>query len=165
LAGLLDDNAQSCDPTGDMIVVRYADDFIVGFQHESDARRFRDEMRERLRGFAPTLHPDKTRLIEFGRFAADRRARRGLGKPETFKFLGFTFICGRSRQGRFLLKRKSRGDRMRAKLKEIKKELRLRMHQPIAAQGAWLGHVVNGYFNVSAVVIPPSVGADDGRLC
>jgi len=137
--------------TGDMIVVRYADDFIVGFQHESDARRFRDEMRERLRGFALTLHPDKTRLIEFGRFAADRRARRGLGKPETFKFLGFTFICGRSRQGRFLLKRKSRGDRMRAKLKEIKKELRLRMHQPIAAQGAWLGHVVSGYFNYHAV--------------
>ena len=99
-----------------MIIVRYADDFIVGFQHESDARRFLDEMQMRLQGFALSLHPGKTRLIEFGRFAADRRAQRGLGKPETFKFLGFTFICGRSRQGRFLLKRKSRGDRMRAKL-------------------------------------------------
>jgi group II intron reverse transcriptase/maturase len=136
---------------GDTIIVRYADDFIVGFQHESDARRFLDAMRERLAKFALSLHPDKTRLIEFGRFAADRRARRGLGKPETFKFLGFTFICGKSRQGRFLLKRKSRGDRMRAKLQEIKEELRLRMHQPIPAQGKWLGHVVSGYFNYHAV--------------
>jgi group II intron reverse transcriptase/maturase len=137
--------------TGDMIIVRYADDFIVGFQHESDARRFLDEMQKRLRGFALSQHPDKTRLIEFGRFAADRRAQRGLGKPETFKFLGFTFICGRSRQGRFMLKRKSRADRMRAKLAAIKKELRLRMHQPIAVQGKWLGQVVSGYFNYHAV--------------
>ena len=87
-------------------------------------------MGERLEKFALSLHPDKTRLIEFGRFAADRRARRGFGMPETFKFLGFTFICGKSRQGRFLLKRKSRGDRMGAKLQEIKEELRLRMHRP-----------------------------------
>src|SRR6476659_3440402 len=100
--------------TGDMIIVRYADDFIVGCQHESDARRFLDAMRERLRGFALSLHPEKTRLIEFGRFATKQRARRQLGKPETFQFLGFTFICGQSRRGRFLLKRKSRGDRMRA---------------------------------------------------
>src|SRR5882757_4510840 len=137
--------------TGDMIIVRYADDFIVGFQHENDARRFLDEMQKRLQGFALSLHPDKTRLIEFGRFAADRRAQRGLGKPETFKFLGFTFICGRCRQGRFMLKRKSRADRMRAKLMVIKKELRLRMHQPIAVQGKWLGQVVSGYFNYHAV--------------
>ena len=90
---------------GDMIIVRYADDIIVGFEHETDARRFLDAMRERLEKFALSLHPDKTRLIEFGRYAADRRDRRGLGKPESFSFLGFTFICGKSRQGTFQLKR------------------------------------------------------------
>src|SRR6266542_1115851 len=84
--------------TGDMIIVRYADDFMVGFEHEDDARRFLDEMRERLQKFALSLHPEKTRIIEFGRFAAERRQRRGLGKPETFNFLGFTFICGKTRQ-------------------------------------------------------------------
>lgn len=137
--------------TGDMIIVRYADDIIVGFQHKSDARRFWDAMRERLAEFSLSLHPDKTRLIEFGRFAADQRARRGLGKPETFKFLGFTFICGRSRQGRFALQRKTRGDRMRAKLKEIKKEMRRRMHQTIPEQGNWLRQVVTGFFAYHAV--------------
>jgi RNA-directed DNA polymerase len=137
--------------TGDMIIVRYADDFIVGLQHESDARRFLDAMRERLREFALSLHSDKTRLIEFGRFAADRRAQRGLGKPETFNFLGFTFICGKSRRGKFLVARKSRSDRMRAKLKDIKKGLRLRMHEPIPIQGKWLARVVGGYFNYHAV--------------
>ena len=137
--------------TGDMIIVRYADDIIVGFEREDDARRFLDAMRERLGKFALTLHPDKTRLIEFGRHAADRRARRGLGKPETFQFLGFTFICGKSRKGRFLLKRKSRRDRMRAKLKAIKQELKRRMHQPIPVQGRWLGQVVKGWFNYHAV--------------
>src|SRR5271163_13135 len=105
--------------TGDMIIVRYADDFIVGFQHEADARRFLDEMRERLQEFALSLHLEKTRLIEFGRFAAASRKRRGLGKPESFNFLGFTFICGKSRRGTFLLKRKTRRDRMRAKLRAI----------------------------------------------
>ncbi len=99
---------------------------IVGCQHESDARRFLDAMCERLRGFALSLHPEKTRLIEFGRFASKQRARRQAGKPETFQFLGFTFICGQSRRGRFLLKRKSRGDRMRTKLKEVKEEMRWR---------------------------------------
>jgi RNA-directed DNA polymerase len=137
--------------TGDMIFVRYADDFIVGFQHESDARRFLDEMRERLGKFALTLHPEKTRLIEFGRFAAERRWRRGLGKPETFNFLGFTFICGKTRSGKFQIKRKTRTDRMRAKLKMIKQEMWQRMHQPIPAQGKWLWYVVNGYFNYHAV--------------
>jgi RNA-directed DNA polymerase len=137
--------------TGDMIFVRYADDFIVGFQHESDARRFLDEMRERLRKFALTLHPEKTRLIEFGRFAAERRQRRGLGKPETFNFLGFTFICGKTRAGKFQIKRKTRADRMRAKLKMIKAEMWRRMHQPIPEQGKWLWYVVNGYFNYHAV--------------
>ena len=136
---------------GDMIFVRYADDFIVGFQHESDARRFLDEMRERLREFALSLHPEKTRLIEFGRFAAERRKRRELGKPETFNFLGFTFICGKTRAGKFQIKRKTRRDRMRAKLKMIKEEMWWRMHQPIPAQGKWLWYVVNGYFNYHAV--------------
>src|ERR1700758_3226697 len=137
--------------TGDMIIVRYADDFIVGFQHESDAQRFLDEMRKRLGEFALSLHPEKTRLIEFGRFAAERRKRRGLGKPETFKFPGFTFICGKTRQGKFQIKRKTRGDRMRAKLREIKETLRQRMHQSIPTQGKWLGRVVRGYFNYHAV--------------
>ena len=113
--------------TGDMIIVRYADDFIVGFQYEGDARRFLDEMRERLGKFALSLHPEKTRLIEFGRFAAERRKRRGLGKPETFNFLGFTFICSKSRRGKFQIKRKSRRDRMRAKLQAIQQELRRRI--------------------------------------
>jgi RNA-directed DNA polymerase len=137
--------------TGDMIIVRYADDIVIGFQHESDARRFWGAMRERLRKFSLSLHPDKTRLIRFGRFAAAQRAERGLGKPETFKFLGFTLICGQTRQGRFALQRKSRGDRMRAKLQEIKKELRRRMHQPIPQQGNWLRQVVTGYFAYHAV--------------
>src|SRR5215203_625413 len=137
--------------TGNMIIVRYADDFIIGFQHENDARRFLDEMRERLGKFALTLHPEKTRLIEFGRFAAERRQRRGLGKPETFNFLGFTFICGKTRAGKFQIKRKTRRDRMRAKLKMIKAEMWRRMHQPIPVQGRWLGRVVRGYFNYYAV--------------
>ncbi len=137
--------------TGDMILVRYADDIVVGFERASDARRFLEAMRERFGEFALTLHPEKTRLIEFGRFAADNRRRRGLGKPETFHFLGFTFICSTSRQGAFLIKRKSRADRLRTKLKEIKKELRRRMHQPIAQQGRWLRRVVQGYFNYFAV--------------
>jgi group II intron reverse transcriptase/maturase len=137
--------------TGDMIFVRYADDFIVGFQHERDACRFLDEMRERLGKFALTLHPEKTRLIEFGRFAAERRKRRGLGKPETFNFLGFTFICGKTRAGKFQIKRKTRADRMRAKLKMVQEEMRRRMHQRIPDQGKWLCYVVSGYFNYHAV--------------
>jgi group II intron reverse transcriptase/maturase len=137
--------------TGDMIMVRYADDIIVGFQHESDARRFWDAMRERLRKFSLTLHPDKTRLIAFGRFAAQNRAKRGLGKPETFKFLGFVFICGKSRRGDFQIRRKSRRDRMRAKLREIKEALRQRRHRPIPETGKWLAQVVAGYFAYHAV--------------
>src|SRR5258705_2691689 len=112
-----------------MIIVRYADDFIVGFEHESDARRFLDEMRERLQEFALSLHSEKTRLIEFGRLAAANRKRRG--KPETFTFLGFTFICSKTRRGKFQIKRKSRRDRMQAKLQAIKQEFRRSMHQPI----------------------------------
>ncbi len=104
--------------TGDMIIVRYADDFIVGFEHESDARRFLDAMRARLQEVALSLHPEKTRLIAFGRHAAANREQHGLGKPETFNFLGFTFICGKTRRGGFLIHRKTRRDRMRAKLKD-----------------------------------------------
>ena len=115
--------------TGDMIIVRYADDIVIGFEHEADARRFWDAMRERLREFSLTLHPDKTRLIEFGRHAARNREKRGLGKPETFTFLGFVLICGKSRRGDFQIRRKSRRDRMRAKLREIKEGLRQRWHR------------------------------------
>jgi RNA-directed DNA polymerase len=134
-----------------MIIVRYADDIVVGFQHETDACRFLDMMRDRLEEFSLTLHPEKTRLIEVGRHAAKNRKRRGLGKPETFTFLGFTFICGTSRRGYFLIHRKSRRDRMTTKLKEIKEELRRRMHQPIPEQGKWLKQVVTGYFAYHAV--------------
>ena len=121
--------------TGDMIIVRYADDIVVGFQHEADGQRFLSMMRDRLQEFALQLHPDKTRLIEFGRYAAQTRHRKGLGKPETFNFLGFTHICGKTRLGRFQILRKSRRDRRIAKLKEIKNELRRRMHWPIPEQG------------------------------
>ena len=121
--------------TGDMIIVRYADDIVVGFQHEAAGQRFLSMMRDRLQEFALQLHPDKTRLIEFGRYAAQTRHRKGLGKPETFNFLGFTHICGKTRLGRFQILRKSRRDRRIAKLKEIKNELRRRMHWPIPEQG------------------------------
>ncbi len=137
--------------TGDMIIVRYADDIVVGFEHEDDAQRFWDAMRARLQEFSLSLHPKKTRLIAFGRHVAIDRARRGLGKPETFNFLGFTFICGKSRRGKFLLMRKTRRDRMRAKLAEIKEEMRRRRHQPIPEQGGWLEQVVTGFFNYHAV--------------
>ena len=136
---------------GQVIIVRYADDTVVGFEHEAEAERFLADLRQRMEKFALSLHPDKTRLIEFGRFAAGNRARRGLGKPETFNFLGFTHISGRSRKGGFQLKRKSRRDRMRAKLREIKETLRQRMHDSIPQQGRWLGQVVRGYFNYHAV--------------
>jgi RNA-directed DNA polymerase len=137
--------------TGDIVIVRYADDVVVGFQHAADARRFQDAMRARFEEFSLTLHPEKTRLIEFGRYAASNRERRGLGKPETFTFLGFTFICGITQRGQFQLKRHTRRDRMRNKLKEIKEELRRRMHQPIPEQGLWLRRVVTGFFNYHAV--------------
>ncbi|WP_424945418.1 group II intron reverse transcriptase/maturase [Brucella anthropi] len=132
--------------TGDMIIVRYADDIVVGFQYEADARRFRNMMRERLLEFSLQLNPDKTRLIRFGRFAALTREKKGLGKPETFNFLGFTHICGKDRQGRFQIRRKSRIDRRRAKLKEVRNELQRRMHHSIPAQGKWLKQVMKGYF-------------------
>jgi group II intron reverse transcriptase/maturase len=136
---------------GNMILVRYADDLVIGFEHEADALRFLDAMRTRLEEFALSLHPDKTRLIEFGRFAATNRKRRGLDKPETFQFLGFVFICGKSRKGLFQIKRKTRRDRMQSKLAEIKEELRHRRHQPIPVQGSWLRQVVTGHFAYYAV--------------
>jgi len=137
--------------SGAMIIVRYADDLVVGFEHEADARHFLDDMRQRLAVFALSLHPDKTRIIEFGRHAAANRASRGLGKPETFNFLGFTFACGKTRSGKFQIKRNTRADRVRAKLREIKGKLRRCMHQPIPDQGEWLKQVVRGYFNYFAV--------------
>jgi len=136
---------------GQVIIVRYADDIVVGFEHEAEAKRFRVDLQQRMEKFALSLHPEKTRLIEFGRFAAKDRARRGLGKPETFNFLGFTHISGRSRKGGFQLKRKSRRDRMRAKLRELKEALRRCMHDSIPEQGRWLAQVVRGYFNYHAV--------------
>jgi RNA-directed DNA polymerase len=136
---------------GEVIVVRFADDVVLGFEHRDDAERFWADLRERLARFGLELHPDKTRLIEFGRFAAERRRARGAGKPETFEFLGLTHICARSRSGRFKLKRVTSKKRMRAKLREVKTELRRRWHQPIPDQGRWLGAVVRGHLNYYAV--------------
>jgi len=137
--------------SGHVIVVRFADDIVAGFEHEADARRFWDAMRSRFEQFGLALHEEKTRLLEFGRYAAERRRLRGLGKPETFNFLGFTFICGRSRRGAFQLHRKTRADRMRAKLREIQDELRRCMHTAIPDQGRWLQSVVRGFFAYHAV--------------
>ena len=136
---------------GNVIILRFADDIVVGFRHEADARRFWEAMRVRFEQFSLALHPDKTRLLEFGRHAAANRQQRGLGKPETFTFLGFIHICGKSRRGAFQLQRKTRGDRMRAKLREIKEQLRERMHEPIPEQGRWLKQVVTGFFAYHAV--------------
>ncbi len=137
--------------TGDMIMVRYADDIIVGFQHESDARRFWNDMRDRLGEFSLSLHSDKTRLIEFGRFAAQNCEKRRRSGPETFKFLGFVLICDKSRGGVFRVRRKSRRDRMRATLRDIKEPLRRRINRPIPETGKWLASVVSGYFAYHAV--------------
>lgn len=136
---------------GDVIIVRYADDFVVGFQYRDDAVRFRGELEERLRTFNLELHPDKTRLIEFGRFAAENRKKRGDGKPESFDFLGFTHICGKDRRGRFQLKRKTMRKKLRAKLQAIKLELRRRLHWPVPEVGAWLGRVLTGHYRYYAV--------------
>ena len=131
---------------GDMIVVRFADDIVLGFQNPSDAERFRQALAERLGKFGLELHPDKTRLLEFGRYAAANRKRRGLGKPETFDFLGFTHICAKKRSnGRFTVLRQTVRKRLQAKLSEVKAELRRRMHDPIPQVGNWLGAVVRGH--------------------
>ena len=136
---------------GDVIVVRYADDIIMGFQCKDDAERFLVELRERFRCFNLELHPDKTRLLEFGRFAAERRKKRGQRKPETFDFLGFTHMCSQKRNGGFTVRRKTMRKKMRAKLQEIKKELKRRMHEPIRKVGAWLRRVLEGHYNYYAV--------------
>ena len=136
---------------GDVIIVRFADDFTVGFQHRQDAEKFLEELRGRFAKFGLELHPGKTRLIEFGRFAAANRAGRGLGKPETFDFLGFTHICATARDGRFWIRRITIAKRMRAKLKAVHGQLRRRMHQPIPEQGRWLASVVRGHMAYYAV--------------
>lgn len=130
---------------GEVIVVRYADDFVVGFQYREEAERFLAELRERLARFRLELHPEKTRLIEFGRFAAETRRRRGLGKPETFNFLGFTHMCGRTRNGKFVVRRETMRKRRQAKLKSVTLELRRRLHEAIPDQGEYLCAVVSGY--------------------
>ena len=136
---------------GDVILVRYADDYIAGFEHEDDARRFLADLRDRLAKFCLELAPEKTRLIEFGRYAAERRNARGLGKPETFGFLGFTHICAKTRNGRFSLKRITNSKRMRAKQHQVKDELKRRRHHPIPEQGQWLASVVRGHLAYYAV--------------
>jgi hypothetical protein len=131
---------------GDLIVVRYADDIVVGFQIKADAEQFWSELVERMRKFSLELHPDKTRLLEFGPFAARSRKRRGEGKPETFNFLGFTHICGKKRSnGYFTVLRQTIRKRLQAKLAEVKAELRQRMHDPIPKVGQWLRSVVGGH--------------------
>ena len=136
---------------GDTIIVRYADDFVVGFQHKQDAERFLRDLKERLGRFELELHPDKTRLIEFGRFATENRQRRGLGKPETLDFLGFTHYCAKDRKGRFQLGRKPVSKRMARTLKRIKEELRRRMHDGVNQTARWLGQVLDGWLNYFAV--------------
>jgi RNA-directed DNA polymerase len=136
---------------GTVIITRYADDAVVGFQYRHDAERFLTALTERLATFALRLHPEKTRLIEFGRYAARNRARRGQGRPETLTFLGFTHICSTSRNGKFQLRRNTNKQRMRAKLTEIQDTLRQHWHKPIAEQGAWLGRVLRGYYAYHAV--------------
>jgi len=142
---------------GEVIVVRYADDVVVGFQHRSDATRFREELDARMSAFGLALHLEKTRLLEFGRYAAERRAERGVGKPETFDFLGLTHICGRTRAGGFLLVRQTSRKRMAAKVRWVREELMRRRHLSIKKQGLWLQRVVGGYFNYHA--IPTNVQA------
>src|SRR5437899_1766401 len=136
---------------GDVIVIRYADDNVLRFQHRAEADRFLEDFRERLGKFGLELHPDKTRRIEFGRYAEQRRKRRAEGKPETFDFLGFTHISGKNGLGRFLVRRTTIRKRMRAKLRQVKQQLRERMHDPVPQPGQWLKSVVQGYFNYHAV--------------
>jgi len=137
--------------TGQVIIVRYADDSVIGFEHRADAERFLATLRERLAQFGLVLNPDKTRLIEFGRFAIKDREQRGDGKPETFDFLGFTHCCSQTRKGWFLVRRLTVKKRMRATLKAIRAKLRSMMHDPVSTVGTWLRSVVQGYFNYFAV--------------
>jgi len=136
---------------GEVIIVRYADDIVMGFQYRDDAERFWSKLKERLARFNLELHPDKTRLLEFGRFARENRKRRGDGKPETFNFLGFTHICGTTRTGKFAVLRKTMRKKMSAKLKEVKTDLKARMHDPIPQVGRWLASVLRGHFQYYGV--------------
>jgi RNA-directed DNA polymerase len=137
---------------GEMIVIRYADDAVLGFERREDAERLQQEVKRRLAKFGLELHPEKTRLIEFGRFAASNRQERGEGKPETFDFLGFTHICGKAKKtGHFVVRRKTASKRLRKKLSEVKAELKRRMHEPVQLVGKWLQSVVRGYFQYHAV--------------
>jgi len=136
---------------GEVIFVRFADDFVAGFQHRWEAERFLAELRERFANFGLQLHADKTRIVEFGRFAAQNRRERGEGKPETFNFLGFTHICGRTRKGYFTVLRQTMRQRQQAKLRALKEELRRRMHMPIGKQGAYLRAVLTGHFRYYGV--------------
>jgi RNA-directed DNA polymerase len=136
---------------GDVVIVRFADDAVVGFEHRDDAERFWADLRGRLAKFSLELNAEKTRLIEFGRYAAERRKTRGLGKPETFRFLGFTHACGKTRKGRFKLKRTTDSKRMRAKLNALKGKIERRMHLPTPEQGRWLASVLRGHYNYYAV--------------
>ncbi len=137
---------------GDVIVVRYADDVVLGFENRDEVESWRRELQEQLRKAGLELNPEKTRRIEFGRFAEQNRKQRGEGKPETFDFLGFTHICGKTRMsGRFTVRRNMIGKRMRAKLQEIRQKLRQRMHEAVPQTGKWVRSVVQGYFNYHAV--------------
>jgi hypothetical protein len=129
----------------DVVVVRFADDFVAGFEHREEAECVLMELRERFARFGLTLHPDKTRLIEFGRYAAGHRRDRGDGKPETFNFLGFTHACSQTRKGRFTVLRQTMRQRWQTKLREVKAELRRRLHAPIPHQGAYLRSVILGH--------------------
>lgn len=137
---------------GEVIIVRYADDFVLGFQHRHEAEQFLEALKARMERFGLALHTDKTRLLEFGRFAAANRKKRGERKPETFDFLGFTHMCAVKRRTRgFLVKRKTVAKRLRAKIREIKQTLMRQRHAPIPEQGAWLAGVVRGYYNYHAI--------------
>ena len=137
---------------GDVIVIRYADDAVLGFEHREEAERFLEQLRERLAKFGLELHAEKTRLIEFGRHAESNRRKRGEGKPETFDFLGFTHICARARKtGYFVVRRQTAGKRVRAKLRQLKRQLRQRMHDEMAQTGKWIESVVRGYYLYHAV--------------
>lgn len=137
---------------GEVIIVRYADDWVMGFQYQKEADRFQQELVERLAKFSLELHHEKTRLIEFGRFAVDNRSKRGEGKPETFEFLGFVHICGKTKKNnKFTVRRKTIAKRLRTKVKEMKKEMMQRRHIPVPDQGRWLRSVIIGYFNYYAV--------------
>jgi len=137
---------------GDMILVRYADDIVLGFERRKEAEAFLEQMRERMQKFGLELHPEKTRLIEFGRFAAENRKQRGEGSPETFNFLGFTHSCEKTRKdGRFKVQRRTIKKRWRSKVQAVKQELRRRMHEKVTVTGKWLKMVLLGYFNYHAV--------------